>query len=135
MDKEEFSIPPPQMMVEQLSPEGLDILELMQKQELSPEEVGEKMLQLTPKDQATLLKINKYFAQVYEIEWEHNEEGYRQSQLALSVFERASVLEPDSVNERGTTLGKAIRVLERHGEKPPEDLDLDRWEEVPVEEE
>ena len=134
MGKEEFSIPPPEMFVKQLSPEGLDVFEQMQKMELSPEEVGEKMLQLTPKDQAVLLEINKYLAQAYEIEREHNAEGYRQSQLALSVFERASALEPGSI-KRGTTTGEAIKVLERHGEKPPEGLDLDRWEEVPVKEE
>jgi hypothetical protein len=75
--KEEFSIPPPEMFVEQLSPEGLDVLEQMQKMELSPEEAIAKMLELTPKDRVALWEINKYLAQAYAIEREHNAEGYR----------------------------------------------------------
>ena len=85
------------------------------------------------KDRAILWKIIEYLRQAYEIELEHNVEGYRQSQLAQSVLLRTFALEPGSV--RGDTLLKeAIRVLERHGEKSPEDLDLGRIEEVPKEE-
>ena len=79
-------------------------------------------------------KINEYLRQTYDIEFEHNMEGYRQSLLARSVFHRASALESGSI-WGDTSLEEAIRVLERHGENPPEDLDLDRIEEVPVEEE
>ncbi len=126
-------IPPPEFLVEELSPEGRELLERIQRMEGTPEQIIEEMLQLTPKDRVALVKINKYLAQAYEIEREHNEEGYRQSQLAISVFDRASALEPGSV-QGDTPLEEAIRVLERHGEKLPENLDLDRIEEVPVEE-
>ncbi len=127
-------IPRPEFLVEELSPDGRELLERMQRMELTPQEAVEEMLRSTPKDRATLWKINEYLRQAYDIELEHNLEGYRQSVLAQSVFHRASALEPGSI--RGDTpLGEAIRVLECHGEKPPEDLDLGRIEEVLVEEE
>ncbi len=127
-------IPPPGFLVEELSPEGRELFERMQRMELTPEEAWEEMLRLTPKDRAILWKINEYLRQAYEIELEHNVEGYRQSLLAQSVFRQASALEPSSIG-KDTPLGEAIRVLERHGQKLPEDLDLGRIEEVPVEEE
>ncbi len=127
-------IPPPAFLVEELSPEGRELFERMQRMELTPEEAWEEMLRLTPKDRAILWKINEYLRQAYEIELEHNVEGYRQSVLAQSVFRQASALEPSSIG-KDTPLGEAIRVLERHGHKLPEDLDLGRIEEVPVEEE
>ncbi len=127
-------IPPPGFLVEELSPEGRELFERMQRMELTPEEAWEEMLRLTPKDRAILWKINEYLRQAYEIELEHNVEGYRQSLLAQSVFRQASALEPSSIGKH-TPLGEAIRVLERYGHKLPEDLDLSRIEEVPVEEE
>ncbi len=127
-------IPPPAFLVEELSPEGRELFERMQRMELTPEEAWEEMLRLTPKDRAILWKINEYLRQAYEIELEHNVEGYRQSVLAQSVFRQASALEPSSIG-KDTPLGEAIRVLERHGHKLPEDLDLGRIEEAPVEEE
>ena len=126
-------IPPPEFLVEELSPEGEEHLDRMLAQSVSPEEWVEGLLALTPKDRAILWKIHKYLRQAYDIEFEHNMEGYRQSLLAQSVFHRASALEPGSI-QGDTPLEEAIRVLERHGEKPPEDLDLNRMEEVPVEE-
>jgi hypothetical protein len=126
-------IPPPEFLVEELSVEGRELLDQMLVEDLSPEEAVEEMRHSLPKDRAILWKIHEYLRQAYEIDGEHYVEGYRQSQLAQSVFLRASALEPGSV--RGDTLLKeAIRVLERHGEKPPEDLDLGRIEEVPNEE-
>jgi hypothetical protein len=132
--EEGYSIPPPKFLVEELSPEGRELLEQILVMQLSPEEAVGAMMDALPKDRALLWKINEYLRQAYEVEVEHSAEGYRQSQLAQSVFRRASVLEPASV-EDDTTLEEAIRVLERHGEKAPEDLDLDRIEEVPVKDE
>ena len=127
------TIPPPEFLVEELSFEGRELLDQMLVENLSPEEAVEEMRRSLPRDRAILWKINEYLRPAYEIEREHKLEGYRQSQLAQSVLLRAVALEPGSV--RGDTLLKeAIRVLERHGEKPPEDLDLSRIEEVPKEE-
>ncbi|MDQ4001898.1 MAG: hypothetical protein M3283_13050 [Actinomycetota bacterium] len=134
MTEEGYSIPPPKFLVEELSPEGRELLDQMLVVQLSPEEAVGAMMEALPKDRALLWKINEYLRQAYEVEVEHNVEGYRQSQLAQSVFRRASVLEAASVGD-DTTLEEAIRVLERHGEQPPEDLDLDRIEEVPVKDE
>jgi hypothetical protein len=127
-------IPPPEFLAEELSPEGSELLERGQMMELSPEEFVAEMFQLTPKDRAILLQINAYLLAAYNVEGEHLMEGYRQSRLAESVFLRASALEPGSVRKE-TMLEEAMQVLERHGEHPPEDLDLDRIEEVPVEDE
>jgi hypothetical protein len=132
--EEGYSIPPPKFLVEELSPEGRELLDQMLVMQLSLEEAVGAMMEALPKDRALLWKINEYLRQAYEVEVEHNVEGYRQSQLAQSVFRRASVLEPGSVGD-DTTLEEAIRVLERHSEKAPEDLDLDRIEEVPVKDE
>ena len=134
MTEEGYSIPPPKFLVEELSPEGRELLQQILVMQLSPEEAVGAMMEALPKDRVLLWKINEYLRQAYEVEVEHNVEGYRQSQLAQSVFRRASVLEPGSVGD-DTTLEAAIRVLERHGEKAPEDLDLDRIEEVPVKDE
>ncbi len=134
MTEEGYSIPPPKFLVEELSPEGRELLEQILVMQLSPEEAVGAMMEALPKDRALLWKINEYLRQAYEVEVEHNVEGYRQSQLAQSVFRRASVLEPGSVGD-DTTLEEAIRVLAGHGEQPPEDLDPDRIEEVPVKDE
>jgi hypothetical protein len=126
-------LPPPEMFVEELSPEGKELLDRLQRGKLTADEYVEEMLRLSLKDQDVLLKIHKHLAQAYELEVEHHTEGYRQTQLARSVFLRASELEPGSIRD-DTPLREAIRVLERYGEKPPEDLDLARIGEVPEEE-
>jgi hypothetical protein len=105
--EEGYSIPPPEFLVEELSPGGRELLEQMLVMQLSPEEVVGAMMEALPKDRALLWKINEYLRQAYEVEVKHNVEGYRQSQLAQSVFRRASVLEPASVGD-DTTLEEAI---------------------------
>jgi hypothetical protein len=127
----ENPIRPPEALVEELSTEGRELFELMQKMVVTPAEAAEAMLVMSPQDHATFSKIERYLREAYQIELEHHKEGYRQSQLAQYVFRRASTLAPGSIGD-DTLLEEAIRLLERHGEKPPEDLDLDRIEEVPI---
>jgi hypothetical protein len=130
--EEEFSIPLPEMLVEQLSPEGRELLEPMRRAEGNPEDVVREMLWLSPKDRAVLMQINGYLLRAYQFEQEPAQKDIAQADLALSVIDRARELDP-SIGER-TTLGEAVRVLQRYGEKMPEGLDLDGWIEVPGEE-
>ncbi len=128
-------VPPPSELVKGLSPEGEEHLDAMLAMSITPEELFKKLFLLSPNDSAILWKIHRHRSLGDRHENERLEEDFAQHKPAGLVFRRARELEP-SVIDGKTTLEGAIRVLERHGEKPPTGLDEKHVIELlPVEEE
>jgi hypothetical protein len=116
-------IQPPEFLMERLSTEGRELLGQIMSRNLTGDEARVKMACLLPEDRRVLRDIFIYLENAYEVTAEHHLKQRQQAQLAKAVIERAMQLEPGKLG-LDSTLREAVEVLERHGEKVPDALDL-----------
>ena len=99
---------------QQLSPEGLAVLERLLAEDGHPEDVVGAMERLPASEQSVLLALSKLLGEGYEANIQEHQ-GFADLHLQLAaLIERARELDPSLGNE--TTTGEAIAVLRRHGE-------------------
>jgi hypothetical protein len=119
--------------MERLSTEGKELLGQIMGRALTGDEARVKIGHLVPEDRRVLRDIFIYLENAYEVTAEYHLEQQRQARLAKAVIERAMQLEPGKLG-LDSPLREAVEVLERHGEKVPDALDLPRMLEVSGEE-
>ena len=118
-------IQPPEFLMERLSTEGKELLGQIIGRNLTGDEARVKIGRLVPEDRRVLMDIFMYLENAYEVTAEYHLEQRQQARLAKAVIERAMQLEPGKLG-LDSTLREAVEVLERHGEKVPDALDLSR---------
>jgi hypothetical protein len=98
----------------QLSPEGVAVLEGIINESGSLEDVIAAMESLPSSDRHVLVGLSKFFAEAYDARMRESE-GWAGLQRHLAgLIVRARELEPSL--RAGATLGEALVVLKRHGE-------------------
>ena len=99
---------------QELSPEGLEVLERLLAQDGRPEDVVGAMEPLKASDQSVLLGINKLLGEAYEASKQENQ-GWEDLHHQIGrIIERAQELEPSLGDD--ATVGEAVAVLRRRGE-------------------
>jgi hypothetical protein len=119
--------------MERLSTEGKELLGQILGRHLTGDEARVKMGRLVPEDRRVLMDIFMYLENAYEVAAEYHLKQRQQARLTKVVIERAMQLEPGELGV-DPTLREAVEVLERHGEKVPDALDLSRMLAVSEEE-
>jgi hypothetical protein len=99
---------------QQLSPEGVEVLERILSQEGDPEDIVVAMKALPVREPSMLLGISNLLTEAYE-ERAREHQGWADLHLQMArLIERARELDP-SLGDDATT-EEAVAVLRRHGE-------------------
>ena len=122
----DFDFPPPYEVEvprrvgearQELSPEGVAVLERLLAQADAPEDVVAALEPLTQGEVNTILALNKLFVEAYDAAQEENRGWISLFRQEGEIFRRAQKLDPYFASRGGAvTLGEAVAVLKRHGQ-------------------
>ncbi len=121
---------------QELSPEGVAVLERLLAQADTPEDLVAALEPLPLGEANTILALNKLFVEAYDAAREENQGWISLFRQEGEIFRRAQELDPAfAARGASVTLGEAVAVLKRHGQPVGiSDEVLEMIVEVPTEE-
>jgi hypothetical protein len=122
---------------QELSPEGVEVLEMMLAESADPEDVGARIGALPTSEGQVLMGLASLFQEAYDAQIQEHRGWADLHRQMLVIFQRAGELEPEfaaRVRRDEATTGEAVAILKRHGEPPGvSDEVLEMLVEVPEE--